>query len=63
MRSRCLRYAIRPNKLGPQGTPSLGYGFRFGYWPCLQGPYLQLAIHQWRIEVWFGLPSYRGSAP
>lgn len=55
-----LRHAIRSNKLSPQGKPSLGYGLRMGYWPCLQAPYLQIAIHRWRVEVWRGLPSYRG---
>jgi hypothetical protein len=59
MSDRKLRTMIRDNKRSPDGRPSIGFGARVGFWPCLEAPYLQVAFHRWRIEMWFGLPSYR----
>jgi hypothetical protein len=57
--ARKFRWAIRTGKRGVEGYAT-AYGLRIGYWPCLRAPYLQIAFHRWRIEVWHGLPSYRG---
>lgn len=46
---------VRVNKEGPYGRYASGYGFRFGYWPCRQAPYLQLAFHHKRLDIWYGL--------
>lgn len=45
------RFARRPT----DGMPSWGFGIRFGYWPCVHAPYLQLAFLFWRVSVWYGL--------
>lgn len=37
----------------------LSFGFRVGYWPCLKGPYVQIVFAGYRLEVWWGLPSYK----
>ena len=55
---RRFRAAVRTGKRNGEGRYALGYGLRFGYWPCLRAPYAQLAFHRWRLELWFGLPSY-----
>jgi hypothetical protein len=52
-----LRWATRESTHGAAGY-ALGYGLRVGYWPCLRGVYVQVALHRWRIEIWSGLPSY-----
>jgi hypothetical protein len=56
--ARRLRVMIRPSTHGAAGR-AVGYGLKFGYWPCLRGPFVQIAIHRWVVEVWWGLPSYR----
>jgi hypothetical protein len=57
-----FRAAIRAGKRNAAGKYALGYGLRVGYWPCLEAPYVQVAFHRWRIEAWFGLPSYSTAA-
>ena len=52
-----LRAMVRKSTRGEPGY-ALGYGLRVGYWPCLRAPYVQVALHHWRVEVWYGLPSY-----
>jgi hypothetical protein len=61
--SRRLHGMIRVGKRNAEGRHALGYGLRLGYWPCLKAPYVQIAFHRWRLEVWFGLPSYLGGEP
>ncbi len=56
---RRLRGGWSPNTKSPAGRPSWGFGLRVGYWPCLRGPYLQIALGTRRLDVWHGLPSYR----
>lgn len=34
------------------------FGLQVGWWPCLRGPFISLAVNRRRYEVWFGLPSY-----
>jgi hypothetical protein len=59
--TRTLRVQLERTKRSPQGTHALGFGIRLGYWPCLRAPYVQFAFAIWRLDVWHGLPSYRGS--
>ena len=37
----------------------VSFGFRFGYWPCLEAPYIQIVFAGWRCDFWYGLPTYR----
>lgn len=41
------------------GRRSQALGARVGYWPCLGGPFVQLAVASVRLDVWYGRPSYR----
>jgi hypothetical protein len=59
-KTRCM---IRNNKFSADGRSALGYGIRAGWWPCLEAPYVQLAFHRWRVELWWGLPSYAAPQP
>jgi hypothetical protein len=54
-----LRAMLRNNKRSAAGSPAIGYGLKVGYWPCLLAPYAQIAFHRWRLDIWYGLPSYR----
>lgn len=45
------------------GANQLAIGLRVGYWPCLRAPYVQVVFACWRIEIWFGLPSYLTALP
>lgn len=56
------RMMLRRNRVSLDGTFAVGFGFRFGYWPCLKAPYLQLAFAIWRADFWIGLPSYQGNS-
>lgn len=60
---KALRFAVRPGhtKLSKTGETLrvIAFGIRFGYWPCLQGPFIEIAFHTTRIELWYGLPSYK----
>lgn len=60
---RRLRFAVRSatSKQAPDGTTLTvqAYGLRVGYWPCLQAPFIELAFHKKRYEVWYGLRSYQ----
>lgn len=43
-----------------KGYHSLGIGF--GYWPCLKGVFLRIFILNRRIDIWYGLESYKNNA-
>lgn len=34
-------------------------GIDFGFWPCLGGPYVRLAVGMIVIELWHGVGSYK----
>lgn len=38
---------------------SQALGARVGYWPCLGGPFVQVAVGSFRFDAWYGRPSYR----
>lgn len=54
-----FRFRVSVNDRDQRGRTSIGFGFRFGYWPCLKAPYLQIAFACWRFDLWHGLPSYK----
>lgn len=57
---RRLRFQLIANdRSADRQRSSLGFGFRFGYWPCLRAPYLQLALGTRRVDIWYGDPSYK----
>jgi hypothetical protein len=49
---------VRMSTRGAAGY-AIGYGLKVGYWPCLRAPYIEVAFHRWRLDLWYGLPSYR----
>lgn len=53
--SKRLRTQVRDLKISPEGKRSFGFGFRFGYWPCVKAPYIQVTALFWRADVWYGL--------
>lgn len=62
-RSRRFRRAVRPatSKVQPNGDvlTVCAYGLRIGYWPCLKAPFIEIALHHRRYQLWHGLPSYK----
>lgn len=40
----------------------MSLGVRVGYWPCLRGPFVVLDLGTHRIDIWWGLPSYKPGA-
>ena len=54
---RQLHWNIRRNASDARGRTSVGLGGRFGWWPCLDGPYLQVEVWKWNWSLWYGLPS------
>lgn len=57
--ARRFRVGARPNKkkVYPDGTVqhAVGFGIAVGYWPCMKGPYIEIAIGSKRFSVWHGL--------
>jgi hypothetical protein len=56
---RRFRFFIERTKRSPEGRHAHGYGLRIGYWPCVKGPYLQVAFAIWRADLWHGLAGKR----
>jgi hypothetical protein len=51
-------HALRaPYAKSPKGERSFGIGFRFGWWPCVGGPYVQVGYGFGRVSVWWGTES------
>jgi len=61
-RTKRLRFQVNHTALSPTGAPAVALGLRVGYWPCLGGPFVQLALATRRYDLWYGRPSYRGVA-
>lgn len=51
-----FRVCCRRLKSAPDGGRQYAVGLRVGYWPCVRGPYAQLALGPWSVSAWFGLP-------
>lgn len=45
---------VRVNKESATGRPTWALGGRVGYWPCVQGPFLQLTAGRKHLSVWWG---------
>lgn len=54
MLERKLRYRVATFATSKEGDRSWGIGGRIGYWPCVQGPFIQFGIGFRRISVWWG---------
>jgi len=51
---RRLRATIRRQRQRDDGRHVLGFGLRFGYWPCLHAPFVRLDFGPFIAEVWHG---------
>lgn len=56
-----LRIQVAPTARSSSGRHAYALGLRVGYWPCLGGPFIQMAIATKRLDLWFGRPSYLGA--
>lgn len=55
-----FRALIRRNRFNPaNGRHAVSVGIRIGWWPCLHGPFVSLDVITHRVDLWFGLPSYK----
>lgn len=59
--TKALRCMVRDAKRSPDNRQQWSLGLRIGYWPCLRGPYVQVAVLCWVVDLWYGLPSYKKS--
>lgn len=57
-----LRVQHRRSRTSPTGKHAVSVGVRFGYWPCLGGPFVVVDLWTHRIDIWYGRPSYRPGA-
>lgn len=51
------RFQLSKTRQSPEGDLAFEVGLKVGYWPCLKGPFISLALGYRRIDLWFGLPS------
>lgn len=58
-----VRLMVRQTAKRADGVPVVKIGVCFGYWPCLNAPYLQVCIGTKIVELWFGLPSHKQPRP
>ena len=56
---RAFHCHTRPSPANKSGFQVIYFGARIGWYPCLKGPFIQLAFFKKRFEVWYGLPSYQ----
>lgn len=54
-----LRCAVRRSRMSPKGHHAQNFGFAFGFWPCVGGPYLRVQLSSWTVEVWYGVAGYK----
>lgn len=54
-----LRFLARLNQTAPDGSVVICLGLRVGWWPCLGGPFIQLGVWKWRLELWYGKETYK----
>lgn len=40
-----------------EGKQAFEIGLKAGYWPCLKGPFISIALRYRRLDVWYGLPT------
>jgi hypothetical protein len=51
-----IRFMVYPHKKSPCGKTALSFGLRLGYWPCMGGPFVSLAIGPVSLDLWYGQP-------
>lgn len=57
---RRFRHLVRRSNTEPStGRHAKSLGLRASYWPCLRGPFITFDIGSYRLDLWFGLPSYK----
>jgi hypothetical protein len=58
-KSRKFRVHHRLSLADGRGRHIIMFRIGVGYWPCLRGPFLQVAFGKHIFELWYGLPSYK----
>ncbi len=56
-----FRTAHRLTRVSPDGEHVHLFRIGVGYWPCLNAPFMQFAFGIHMFDLWYGLPSYKGS--
>lgn len=51
------RFQLSRTRSSPEGKHAFELGVKVGYWPCLKGPFLSMAVGYRRLDLWVGLPS------
>lgn len=41
------------------GVHAQSFGLRFGWWPCLRGPFVRVHFFCWTLDLWWGFPTYK----
>lgn len=54
---RRLRKGVRKTTTSPEGQHVQSAGVRVGYWPCLKAPFVQIAVGNRVIDIWYGGPT------
>lgn len=54
-----FRWMVYRNRRSPDGHPVWAFGLRVGYWPCLKGPFIAVAVGTVSLDFWHGLGSYK----
>ena len=47
-------FLLQKNKRDLNGTPTVAFGIRCGWWPCLRAFFLQLQFGWWHFAIWLG---------
>jgi hypothetical protein len=56
-----FHFLQRLTNTSAEGRHAFALGFRFGYWPCLGGPFVQLALGKHIVSIWYGVV-WKGTA-
>jgi hypothetical protein len=52
-----FRWHIRPTKKRNDGRFVFALGARIGYWPCVEAPFVEIALGRCMFALWHGLAS------
>lgn len=61
--AKAFHFLSRLTSTNYEGKHAFGFGFRFGYWPCLRGPFVQLALGKRIVSIWYGTQWKGGALP
>lgn len=50
-----FNYSVRRNKTSITGQYTKALGLRVGYFPCLKGPFIEIAVWSYSLAIWYGL--------